>query len=103
MARPRWSARGADVGKTTDRAGMREMLDDLRIGRDPAIGGADFILPRSEFHGPRSWRLHEQTWADFGVLPGDHVQWREDSHSDTVAVRVALRPEPATFVDLMRA
>jgi hypothetical protein len=82
---------------TTNREGMRKALDAMRIGRDPRIAGADFILPLSEFKGmaPR--------WAEFGVQKGDHVRWEQDRFSDTIAIRIVLREEAPTFVDLMAA
>lgn len=82
---------------TTDRKGMCKALDGMRVGRDPGIAGADFRLPMSEFKGlpPRL--------ADFGILKGDRIQWEVDRFSDTIAIRVVLREEAPTFVDLMAA
>lgn len=83
---------------TTDRDGMRKALDAMRIGRDPGIASADFILPLCEL----GWK--EPSWGDYGVRQGDQVQWMVDHIRDTIQVRVILRQEaPPTFVDLMAA
>lgn len=87
---------------TTDREGMRAALDALRIGRDPGIAAADFII--DAYFAPRPPMFRGSLdWSQHGVLPGDHVEWVQSAHDKRIAVRVTLREEAPTFVDLMAA
>ena len=89
--------------QTTNREGMRKALDALRIGRDPGIAAADFILEPDWNQFSLKAGVSVQAWTDYGVLPGDVVQWARENYSDRIAVRVILRVEAPTFVDLMAA
>lgn len=88
--------------------GMRKALGALRIERDPSITVADFSLKyqeidRSHIGGRLSSSPIRESWADFGVNPGDQVTWVVDYTKNRLTIRVTLREEAAapSLVDLM--
>lgn len=89
---------------TTDREGMRKALDAMRIGRDPRIAAADFILTPDWAECYNGVSYGGIAWGDYGLRPGDKIQaeWHDHTRRQ-IAVRVTLREEAPTFVDLMAA
>jgi hypothetical protein len=90
------------MATTTTREGMRKALDALRIGRPADIAAVDFTLD-AMFDAPPKTVGGRLDWSEYGVLQGDHVQWVMDDRSAALSVRIILREEAPTFVDLMAA
>ena len=91
------------MATATTHEGMRNALGALRIGRGPGIAAADFCLTDAYHDHPRELFGGRPDWRDWGVLPGDKVEWEFDMRKAELSVRVVLREEAPSFVDLMAA
>ena len=89
---------------TTTREGMRKALDAMRIGRDPSIKTAEFVVTPDWAACLYSRGMGAIHWPDYGLQPGDKYEAEMCSDDrDAIHVRVTLREEAPTFVDLVAA